>query len=49
MQTFYWILIIILGIAMIYIPKLNIAIPSISLGAVVMILGIFGLAKSIFR
>jgi uncharacterized membrane protein HdeD (DUF308 family) len=49
MQTFYWVLIIALGIAMIYIPKLAISIPSISLGAVVLVLGIFGLAKSIFH
>jgi uncharacterized membrane protein HdeD (DUF308 family) len=49
MKTFYWVLIIVLGIAMIYIPAMRISIPSISLGAVVLVLGIFGLAKSIFH
>jgi uncharacterized membrane protein HdeD (DUF308 family) len=49
MQTFYWVLIIALGIAMIYIPALHIVIPAISLGVVVFVLGIFGLAKSIFH
>ncbi len=49
MNSFYWVLIIILGIAMEYIPRLNIAIPSISIGAVVLLLGIFGLAKNIFN
>ena len=42
-------LIIIIGIAMVYIPRLSISIPSISIGAVVMLLGIFGLARSIFH
>lgn len=49
MKAFYWILIIILGILMTYIPRINITIPSISIGAVVMVLGVYGLARNLFN
>ncbi len=49
MKSSYWVLIIILGIAMSYIPQININIPSVSLGAIVLVIGVFGLAKNLFK
>jgi len=41
--------IVILGIVMSYIPQINITIPSVSLGAVVLVVGVLGLARSLFK
>lgn len=49
MKSSYWLLIILLGIIMSYIPRINIVIPSVSLGAIVLIIGVFGLAKNLFK
>ncbi|MFA5934730.1 MAG: hypothetical protein WC827_02505 [Candidatus Paceibacterota bacterium] len=48
MRYFYWVLIIIVGIAMVYIPKINFSV-TISLGVVVLVLGVFGLARDLFH
>ncbi|MFA6340666.1 MAG: hypothetical protein WCX27_00280 [Candidatus Paceibacterota bacterium] len=48
MKTFYWFVLIILGIVMVYVPRLNFTV-SLSLGMIVLILGVFGLAKNIFN
>ncbi len=47
MRQFYWVLLIILGVVMVYNPRMNISLPS--LGAIVFVLGVFGLAKSLFN
>ena len=49
MKYFYWFVVIILGVAMIYTPRINFVLPEISLGVVVMVLGVFGLARSLFH
>lgn len=48
MKSFYWFILIILGLVMIYVPRLNIPI-TLSLGLIILIVGIFGLAKNLFK
>jgi len=48
MKYFYWTLLIVLGIVMVYTPRINFVIPSLSIGVIVVILGIYGLARSLF-
>jgi drug/metabolite transporter (DMT)-like permease len=47
MKQFYWALLIVLGVVMVYNPKFNVSLPS--LGVIVLILGILGLARSLFN
>ena len=46
MKSFYWLVLIILGIVIIYTPKLNVSF-SISLGMAVLVIGILGLVKNL--
>ncbi len=48
MANIHWFILIVLGAAMMYVPRLNITF-SISLGLVLLILGIFGLIRGLFK